>query len=304
MSGRDAAQVGGSALPGGVMMRTRGRVGVAVRSEADGGILATAFAPRTPTGRWASWPLVRGAVAMTTALRTGREAMEVGERLRWGEAAGERDGRGAAATVAVVTGALVGGLLQVLGFRVAPIVIAKEAGLTGAWFIVAEAALRLGLLLGALVAVAALPPFRRLLRYHGAEHKAIAAFEAGAALTAPSAARFTRFHPRCGTSYLVVSAVVSIAVYGAVLAITGAFSYSALIATRLVGGPVVTALTFEIQRQAARRRGAWSLVSRPGLAAQRLTTREPGHGELDVALAALGAALGPEPSRAAARAAA
>ena len=82
------------------------------------------------------------------------------------------------------------------------------------------------------------------------------------------------------------------------LAITGAFSYTALIATRLVGGPVVTALTFEIQRQAARRRGPWALVTRPGLAAQRLTTREPGHGELDVAIAALRAALGPDPARA------
>ena len=292
------AQVGGSALPGGVMMRTPHRVAVAVRTEPEGLIATETFTPGTPRGRWARWPLIRGLVAMRMALSTGKRAMVTGERLRYGEGAGDPDGAddrlGVLGGAAVVAGALAGGFIQILAFRVGPIVIAKELGLTGAAFIVADAAIRLGLLLTTLVVTSWLPPFRRILRYHGAEHKAIAAHEAGGPLTAGAAAGFSRFHRRCGTSFLVVSALVSIAVYGAVLAVTGVFTYPALIATRLLGAPVVTAITFELQRQASRRtHGPWTLVAAPGMWAQRLTTREPGEPELEVAVAALEAALAP-----------
>ena len=196
--------------------------------------------------------------------------------------------------VVVVVGAALGVLLQVLAFRVAPIVIAKQAGLTGAAFIVADAAIRLALLLGMLLVLSLLGPFRNILSYHGAEHQAIAAYEAGAPMTAAAAAGFTRFHPRCGTSFLVVSAVVSIGVYGVVLWATGNFSYFALITTRIVLAPVVTAIAFEIQRQAARLSdGRWRFLSAPGMWAQHLTTRPPGAAELEVAVAALREALGP-----------
>jgi uncharacterized protein YqhQ len=157
---------------------------------------------------------------------------------------------------------------------------------------VADAALRLFLLLGLLWVLSLLPPFRRILAYHGAEHQSIAAHEAGAPLTAAVASGFTRFHPRCGTSFLVVSALVSIVVYGAVLAVTGWFSYFALIATRILGAPVVTAIAFEVQRQAAKRAGGrLRFLSAPGMMAQRLTTAKPGPEELEVAVAALRVAL-------------
>ena len=77
--------VGGSALPGGVMMRTRTRVGVAVRREEDGEIVTEGFAVEPPTGRWTRWPLMRGVVAIHTALKTGQKSMSIGERLRWEE---------------------------------------------------------------------------------------------------------------------------------------------------------------------------------------------------------------------------
>ena len=90
----------------------------------------------------------------------------------------------------------------------------------------------------------------------------------------------------------MVSAVVSIAVYGAVLAITGVFTYPALIATRLIGAPIVTAIAFELQRQAARLSGGrWRFLSWPGMWAQRLTTAPPDREELEVACAALAVAL-------------
>ena len=300
--GDDAiGMVGGSALPGGVMMRTRSRVGVAVRRDEDGAIVTEGFDLEPPAGRWKRLPLMRGVMAIRSAVTTGQKAMTIGERLRWeeahpvakdGDGEEEPEGIGFWGKVAIGVGALLGAGLQIAAFRVGPIVIAKEAGLTGAAFILADAAIRLFLLLGMLLLLSLFRPFRKILKYHGAEHKAIAAHEAGGPVTSAVAAGFTRFHPRCGTSFLVVSTVVSIAVYGAVLAITGVFTYPALIATRLIGAPIVTAIAFELQRQAARLAdGRWRFLSWPGLWAQRLTTAEPGPEELEVACAALAVAL-------------
>jgi uncharacterized protein YqhQ len=286
------------------MMRTRDRVGVAVRREEDGEIVTEAFAVEAPTARWTRLPLMRGVVAIRTALATGQASMAISERLRWEErrveddAAEEDEGVGFWGKVAIGAGAVIGAAVQIAAFRIGPIVIAKEAGLTGAAFIVADAAIRLALLLGMLLLLSLFRPFRKILKYHGAEHQAIAAHESGSPLTASSSARFSRFHPRCGTSFLVVSAMVSIVVYGGVLAITGVFTYPALIATRLVGAPIVTALAFELQRQASRHaEGRLRFLSWPGMWAQRLTTAPPGHGELEVACAALAVALG-EPDEA------
>lgn len=300
------------------MMRTSGRVGIAVRRDEDGAIVTEGFSVHPPKGRWARWPLMRGVVAIRSAVVTGQKAMTIGERLRWEElrpeatdaedgaepAGDDRDGSapllGFWGKVGVGVGALLGFALQIMLFRVGPVVIAKEAGLTGAAFIVADAAIRLFLLLGVLLFMSLLPPFRKILKYHGAEHQAIAAHEARAPLTAAAAAGFSRFHPRCGTSFLVVSAVVSIAVYGAVLAITGVFTYPALIATRILGAPIVTAIAFEIQRQAAMRaHGRLAFLSWPGMAAQHLTTAKPTDEELEVAVAALAVALEPDPDPAA-----
>lgn len=314
--------VGGSALPGGVMMRTADRVGIAVRREDDAAIVTESFSVDPPRGAWAKWPLMRGVVAIRAAVVTGQKAMTIGERLRWeevrpaGTPAPAADGVDRAhddlplvaepelaadtpllgfwGKLGVGAGALLGFGLQILLFRVGPVVIAKEAGLTGAWFVVADAAIRLVLLLSTLLLMSLLPPFRKILKYHGAEHQVIAAHEARAPLTAAAAAGFSRFHPRCGTSFLVVSGVVSIAVYGAVLAITGVFTYFALIATRIIGAPIVTAIAFELQRKASKYAdGPLRFLSWPGMAAQHLTTQKPSEEELEVAVAALDAALAP-----------
>lgn len=297
------------------MMRTRRRVGIAVRHDESGEILTHGFVEEPPGGRWARWPLMRGVVAMRVALSTGQRAMTISEGLRWGplaaptnaglaDGAPEEEGIGRLGKALVVSGAILGAGIQIAAFRVGPVVIAKEIGLTGASFILADAALRLLLLLVTLRLISLIPPFRRILAYHGAEHQAIAAHEAHRPVTAGVAAGFSRFHPRCGTSFLVVSGLVSIGVYGAVLALTGVFTYPALIATRLLGGPIVTAISYELQRQAAMRaRGRLRFLSWPGLLAQRITTARPDPAELEVACAALAVALErpePAPSRRAA----
>lgn len=293
--------VGGNALPFGVMMRRGNRVAVAVR-RLDDEIAVKAFdAPAPFFSRWriARWPGIRALVALRASTATGRRAFDVMTRLM--EPAGDEDGGRQISTrtavLAAAAGAVVGFILQFVIFRLGPLVLAKEAGLTGASFILAEAGLRLAMLLGSLRLLALMPKARRILGYHGAEHMAIAAYEAGEPLEASRAAKQSRFHRRCGTSFLVGSALVSIAVYGAVLAVTGAFSYFALILTRIICTPFVAMISLEGQRLVSRGEGRLArLLSAPGMAAQRLTTADPEPGELEVACVALRAALA-DPSK-------
>ena len=129
------------------MMRTRSRVGIAVRREEDGAIVTEAFDVEPPKGRWARWPLMRGVVSIRSAVTTGQKAMSISERLRWEEVRADDDPEpeeedqsiGFWGKVAIGGGAVLGAAIQIGAFRVGPVVIAKEAGLTGAAFIVADA---------------------------------------------------------------------------------------------------------------------------------------------------------------------
>jgi uncharacterized protein YqhQ len=122
--------VGGNALPGGVMLRTSRRVGIAVRQESTGEVVTEGFDLRPPSGWWVRLPLARGIYAMRTALTTGKEAMLISDRLRWGAEEDREqeleESLGWWAKVLIVAGAAVGIVLEVLAFRVAPVVIAKQ----------------------------------------------------------------------------------------------------------------------------------------------------------------------------------
>jgi uncharacterized protein YqhQ len=140
-----------------------------------------------------------------------------------------------------------------------------------------------------MVALSRVGSLRRVFEYHGAEHKTISCFEAGLPLTPSNAQRFSRLHPRCGTSFLLIVMVVSIFVFGAV----GMPAWYWLVATRILGVPVIAGISFEIIKFAGRNRNRrWvRAVMWPGLKLQLLTTREPDLDQLAVAVAALQAIL-------------
>ena len=158
------------------------------------------------------------------------------------------------------------------------------------WLI--EGVVRTAIFLGYLVLLSRLRELRRVFEYHGAEHKAIACYEAGAELEPSEAARFSRLHPRCGTSFLLIVMIVAIFVF----APFGLPAWYWLIVTRVLGVPVIAGISYEIIRLAARyrRNRVVGLLIAPGLALQRLTTREPDLGQLAVALAALRAVIDAE----------
>ena len=149
--------------------------------------------------------------------------------------------------------------------------------------------MRTAIFLGYLVLLSRMRDLRRVFEYHGAEHKTISCYEAELPLTPENAQRFSRLHPRCGTSFLLVVMIVAIFVFAPI----GLPAWYLLVLTRILGVPLIAGISFEIIKFAGRnRRKRWvRAVMWPGLQLQKLTTREPDLDELAVAIAAMDAVL-------------
>jgi uncharacterized protein YqhQ len=156
-------------------------------------------------------------------------------------------------------------------------------------FWVIEGVIRTAIFLGYMVLLSRIRDLRRVFEYHGAEHKTISCFEAGLPLTAANARRFSRLHPRCGTSFLLVVMIVAIFVFAPI----GLPAWYWLVLTRILGVPLIAGISFELIKFAGRHRDrAWvRAIMWPGLKLQLLTTREPDSHQLAVAIAALDAVL-------------
>ena len=311
--GRDAP-IGGQAVLEGVMMRGIRTWSVAVRvpsaeqlargeREIPAGVIAVEtfpFSSALRRHRVLRLPLLRGVVALGGSMAIGLRALNIAANAQINGAPaeqrhqdGEAGGRGDALSGVAWAGALVVSFAFAIGlFFVAPVGLVsliKSQLHSSTLFWLIEGVVRTVIFLGYLLVLSRLRELRRVFEYHGAEHKAIACYEAGEELTPENAARFSRLHPRCGTSFLLVVMIVAIFVFAPI----GLPAWYWLIATRILGVPVIAGLSFEIIKLAARNRDhAWvRVVMAPGLALQRLTTREPDHSQLAVAIAALHAVL-------------
>ncbi len=161
-------------------------------------------------------------------------------------------------------------------------------------FNLTDGVLRVALFLGYVSGISFMKDIRRVFEYHGAEHKAIAAYEAGVDLTVENAKHYSCIHPRCGTSFLLAVVALSIIVFSL---IPGAWPLWAKAASRVVLLQVIAGLSYEFIKYTAKKRGRplIELVIRPGLWLQRLTTREPSGDQIEVAIRALNEALAVEP---------
>jgi uncharacterized protein YqhQ len=196
---------------------------------------------------------------------------------------GKREITGSVAVAAVF------GLLLFIGL---PLVLAGAAvHRSGSFlFVVVEGLIRVGLVLGYLSLIALLPDVRRVFQYHGAEHKTINAFESGWPLEVGSVRRASLLHPRCGTGFLLVVLVVSVVVFSVVALAHPNWFW--LIASRLLGIPVIAGVGFEAIRFMARNRQnpVIKVLLLPVLGTQKFTTREPSDDMLEVAITAFNAA--------------
>lgn len=273
---------GGQAVLEGVMMRGLRQATVAVR--APSGEIVFRHEPLDAERRsfWENAPFLRGILMLWDSLSLGLRALNFSA----GVAVGEEEAPSSRAAFTVT-------LLVSLGFAfglffVLPLLLASVLTRFGASTLLRDAAeglIQLGIFVGYLALIGRIGDVRRTFGYHGAEHKAINAYEAGAPLTVDSVRSFTLIHPRCGTSFLLVVVLISIPVF----ALFGGLPLWARLLSRIVLVPVIAAVAYELLRlSAANYHRAWvrALVA-PLLALQRLTTREPDDGMLAVAIAAL-----------------
>jgi uncharacterized protein YqhQ len=309
LSAQRDAPVGGQAVLEGVMMRGVSNWAVAVRKpteeqllDGDGGPIAAMGEVEVTTfpldsamkrHRLLRLPIIRGVVALGGSMVIGFRALEVSANAQMPvEEAEEQEEIPRAVWAGTVIVAMV---LAIVLFFLIPVgltsLIKHQLGSSLLFWLV-EGLIRTSLFLGYMLLLSRVRDLRRVFEYHGAEHKTISCYEAGLELTPENAKRFSRLHPRCGTSFLLVVMIVAIFVFAPI----GLPAWYWLMATRVLGVPVIAGISFELIKFAGRnRRRPWvRAVMWPGLKLQLLTTREPDLAQLEVAIAALKAVLARE----------
>jgi len=303
IAGRDAP-VGGQAVLEGVMMRGVSTWAVAVRKPGPHG-------PDGPPGEievtsepLVSWakrhralrlPVVRGVVALGESLKVGVRALAISTNAQVEANEGEPKPIGGVTWGLTVAAsfALAIGLFFVVPVSLTSL-IKDELGSALVFWLV-EGLLRTAIFIGYIVAISRLRELRRVFEYHGAEHKTISCYEAGDRLTPARAEHYSRLHPRCGTSFLLIVMVLAIFVFAPI----GLPEWYWLVLSRVLGIPLIAGLSYEVIKWAGRhRRKAWvRALMWPGLMLQNLTTREPDRDQLAVAIGALEAVLAVESHR-------
>ncbi|MCC6396823.1 MAG: DUF1385 domain-containing protein [Bacteroidetes bacterium] len=297
--------IGGQAVIEGVMMRAPGIIATAVR-RADGTITIRreqfeAVSKRVPVLKY---PILRGAVGVIEMLVIGIRTLNFSAELAMEDARvdGQKPGSVGEKQSKLMLGVTVAVAfaLALALFFVSPLVLTSlffSVDQNPILFNLFAGGVRLSLFLVYLLAIARMPDVKRLFAYHGAEHKAVFAYEREKELTVASASRQSRFHPRCGTSFLLIVMLAAILIFaildGLLLQWWGELTLGIRLLTHLPLVPLVGGLSYELIRFSSRHSGSWwgRILIAPGLWMQGITTREPDESQLEVALAALTSAL-------------
>ena len=305
VSAERLGKVGGQAVLEGVMMKAGDRTVTTCRKE-DGTLVVVAedFKSKRKQHKILDLPIIRGVVSfiesMALSMRTltaSADAMgieeEDGKLERW-----LKKHLGVRVTDLIMGVALVLGLLlSVFLFMFLPSAVADLVnylfeGKIGAWRAVIEGVAKIGIFLAYLALVSLMPDIKRTFMYHGAEHKSIACYEAGDELTPERAREYTRFHPRCGTSFMFFMILLGIFIGFFLRTILPGLDTLAYTGIKILSLPILMGLGFEIIRFSGKHDNIITrILSAPGLWVQRITTREPTDDMLQVAIISLKCAL-------------
>ena len=275
---------GGQAVIEGVLMRGKSAMAIAMRAP-DGNIVThVEKISKVYRGRISRTPFLRGIILLWDALGLGIHALTVSANTQTGEDE-KLEGPALYGTLAVSL------LLGIGLFFLAPAAVGglfeKYLGWSHWWSNVAEGVLRLALLVGYIWLLGFMPDVRRVFSYHGAEHKTINAFEAGAELKPEIVAKYPLEHARCGTAFLLTLVILSILVFS----LLGPLPMFWRLASRVLLIPILAGIAVEYIRWTANHLD-WAFVRwmiKPNLALQSLTTREPDSAILEVAIASFNA---------------
>ena len=295
--------VGGQAVLEGVMMRSPHAWAIAVRKPS--GEVATHSEPlERPSDKHKlmGWPVVRGVMTLGYAMALGFRALRFSadvalEHIAPAEEQPNKKKLEISGWVAAINILLSLGFFIVM-YKFLPLLAARQLGHLSPFFakpnvvILFDGVIRLGLFLLFIFSTSLLRDIRRVYQYHGAEHKTVFAFENGDPLSTGAVQKYSTYHPRCGTSFLMTVMIFSILVYMVANAVVPVSTFAAQFATRIILLPLIAGLSYEIIRFAAKHRGSlFALMTAPGLWLQRITTQPPSDDQVHCAIVALDRAM-------------
>ncbi len=294
-NGEETTLVGGQAVMEGVMMRSPHSYCVAVR-KADGEIVTQ----ESPLGKISEkypifkLPVFRGLGTLGSAMFLGMRALKFSADCAL-ESAGVKPASNKESGSGGMVMQLLFSLVFMIGlYKFVPLFLATQIGhhyhaVGGRLAInLMDGTLRIAIFLGFMVLLSRMPDMHRVFQYHGAEHKVVFNFESGKPVTVPNAQSFVTWHPRCGTSFLVVVLIIAMAVY-AFLPID---NFWLKFVSRIALLPLIVGISYEVIRYAAKRQSSFmSILTTPGLWLQRVTTQPPSDAQAEVAIHALERAM-------------
>ncbi|MGA9529605.1 MAG: DUF1385 domain-containing protein [Terriglobales bacterium] len=293
--------VGGQAVLEGVMMRSPHAWGIAVRKPS--GEIVTHSEPLdrpSEQHKWMGWPVVRGVMTLGHAMKLGFQALKFSANAVLEEIPVSDNKDGAPGKKMEISGWMAGLNMAfsvaffIFMYKYLPLLATTELKrvnpVFGQQFVfnLVDGLIRMAMFLLFVWGVSLWKDIRRVYEYHGAEHKTVFAFENGDPLETPAVQKYSTFHPRCGTSFLMTVMIISMVVYMFIPVTT----FWARFAERIILLPVIAGVSYEIIRYAAKHRGSlFALMTAPGLWLQRITTKPPDDHEVECAIVALDEAM-------------
>ncbi len=297
----EEALVGGQAVLEGVMMRSPHAWGIAVRKPS--GEITTHSEPLdrpSDKRKWMGWPVIRGVITLGHAMSLGFRALRFSANVALDELPQEPAPTGKPAKKMEVTGWMAGLNIAfsvaffIFMYKYLPLLATTELKKVDPvfgqqlLFNLVDGLIRIAMFLLFVWGVSLWKDIRRVYEYHGAEHKTVFAFENHDPLQTGAVQKYSTYHPRCGTSFLMTVMIISMVVYMFIPVTT----FAARFAERILLLPVIAGVSYEIIRFAAKHRGSlFALMTAPGLWLQRITTRPPDDREVECAIVALDAAM-------------
>ena len=294
--------VGGQAVLEGVMMRSPHAWGIAVRKPS--GEITTHSEPLerlSEKHKWMGWPVVRGVITLGHAMTLGFRALRFSANAALDQLPADDKGKKleisgwlAAVNIVISVG------FFIFMYKFLPLLAATELKRVNPIFgeriifNLVDGTIRILLFLLFIWGTSLLKDIRRVYQYHGAEHKTVFAFEAGGPLHTGAVQKYSTYHPRCGTSFLMTVMIISILFYTVVPVTT----FWARFGIRIALLPVIAGVSYEIIRYAAKHRGSlFAVMTAPGLWLQRITTQPPDDRQVECAITALDRAMELEKER-------
>lgn len=288
--------VGGQAVMEGVMMRAPHSYCVAVRKPSGEVVTEEAPLPRVsekyPIFKY---PVLRGIGTLGQAMWLGMQALRFSADAALADEPAGKDGKKMEISPKMMwVNLIMSFLFFIFMYKFVPLFLTTQIAkvfpsVNGRIeFNFVDGIIRMAIFLGFLFVISRLEDIRRVFMYHGAEHKVVFNFESGKPVNVANAQKFVTFHPRCGTSFLLVVMVISMVIY-AFLPID---SFAGKFAARIALLPVIVGLSYELIRFAAKRqKSLMGLLTAPGLWLQRITTKEPTDDQTAIAITALEGAM-------------